>query len=133
MIDVMGGHTKILFSSLVQTTPHIRSGKLRALATGGPKRSPVFPDLPTVSEDGVPGYEGVNWWGILAPAGTPKEIVDKLSKDISAALTSPEVQKQFETEGAEVVQMAPAEFGKFMEAEMVKWERVVKEGKIKAE
>ncbi len=92
MIDVMGGHTKILFSSLVQTTPHIRSGKLKALATGGPKRSPVFPDLPTVSEAGVPGYEGVNWWGVLAPAGTPKEIVDKLSRDIAAALASPEVQ-----------------------------------------
>jgi tripartite-type tricarboxylate transporter receptor subunit TctC len=133
MIDVMGGHTKILFSSLVQTTPHIRSGKLRALATGGTKRSPVFPDLPTVSEAGVPGYEGVNWWGVLAPAGTPKEIVDKLAKDIAAALQSPEVQKQFESEGAEVVQMGPAEFGKYLESEMKKWEKVVKEANIKAE
>jgi tripartite-type tricarboxylate transporter receptor subunit TctC len=133
MIDVMGGHTKILFSSLVQTTPHIRSGKLRALATGGPKRSPVFPDLPTVAEAGVPGYEGVNWWGVLAPAGTPKPVVDKLSRDIAAALASPELQKQFETEGAEVVQMGPDEFGKFLAAEMTKWERVVKEAKIKAE
>jgi len=133
MIDVMGGHTKVLFSSLVQTTPHIRSGKLRALATGGSKRSPVFPDLPTVAEAGVPGYEGVNWWGVLAPVGTPKAIVDKLSRDIAAALASPEVQKQFESEGAEVVQMDPDEFGKFLAAEMTKWERVVKEANIKAE
>jgi tripartite-type tricarboxylate transporter receptor subunit TctC len=86
-----------------------------------------------MSEDGVPGYEGVNWWGVLAPAGTPKEIVDKLSKDIAAALASPEVQKQFESEGAEVVQMGPAEFGKYLESEMAKWEKVVKEAKIKAE
>jgi tripartite-type tricarboxylate transporter receptor subunit TctC len=133
MIDVMGGHTKVLFSSLVQTTPHIRSGKLRALATGGSKRSPVFPDLPTVAEAGVPGYEGVNWWGVLAPVGTPKAIVDKLSRDIAAALASPEVQKQFESEGAEVVQMDPDAFGKFLVAEMTKWERVVKEANIKAE
>ena len=133
MIDVMGGHTKVLFSSLVQTTPHIRSGKLRALATGGSKRSPVFPDLPTVAEAGVPDYEGVNWWGVLAPSGTPKAIVDKLSRDIAAALASPEVQKQFESEGAEVVQMDPDEFGKFLAAEMTKWERVVKEANIKAE
>jgi tripartite-type tricarboxylate transporter receptor subunit TctC len=93
----------------------------------------VFPDLPTVAEAGVPDYEGVNWWGVLAPAGTPKAIVDKLSRDIAAALASPEVQKQFESEGAEVVQMDPDEFGKFLAAEMTKWERVVKEANIKAE
>jgi len=72
MIDVVGGHTKVMFSSLVQTTPFIHSGKLRALATGGAKRSPVLPDIPTIAEAGVPGYEATNWWGILAPAGTPK-------------------------------------------------------------
>jgi tripartite-type tricarboxylate transporter receptor subunit TctC len=133
MIDVMGGHTKILFSSLVQTTPHVRSGKLKALATGGAKRSPVFPDLPTVAEAGVPGYEAVNWWGIVAPAGTPGAVVDKLSKEIAAALKSPEVQKQFETEGAEIITMSSADFGKFIEAEITKWERVVKEGNIRPE
>jgi tripartite-type tricarboxylate transporter receptor subunit TctC len=132
MIDVMGGHTKIVFSSLVQTTPHIRSGKLKALGVGGTKRNPVLPDVPTIAED-VPGYEAVNWWGIVAPAGTPAAIVDKLSKEVAVALTSPEVQKQFETEGAEIVQMSPAEFGKFIETEMTKWERVVKEGNIRPE
>ena len=133
MIDVVGGHTKIMFSSLVQTTPHIRSGKLRALGTGGTKRSPVLPDVPTVAEAGVPGYEAVNWWGIVAPAGTPPEIVERLRKEIAAVQDSPEVQKQFSNEGAEVVRMSSAEFGNFMVSEMGKWERVVKESGMKAE
>jgi tripartite-type tricarboxylate transporter receptor subunit TctC len=133
MIDVMGGHTKLVFSSLVQTTPHIKSGKLKPLGTGGLKRNPVLPDVPTIAEAGVPGYEAVNWWGIVAPAGTPQAIIDKLHKDIAAVQASPDVQKQFSSEGAEIVQMSPAEFGTFMEKEMKKWERVVKEGKIKAE
>src|SRR5262249_37649539 len=78
LIEVLGGQTKVMFSSLVQTTPHIRSGKLRALGTGGLTRSPVFPDVPTIAEAGVPDYEAVNWWGVVAPAGTPAAIVDKL-------------------------------------------------------
>jgi tripartite-type tricarboxylate transporter receptor subunit TctC len=133
MIDVIGGHTKLLFSSLVQTTPHIKSGKLKALATGGAKRSPVLPDVPTVKEAGVPSYEAVNWWGIVAPAGTPQPIIEKVHKELTAVQASPEVQKQFSSEGAEIVQMSPAEFGAFMEKEMKKWERVVKEGNIKPE
>jgi tripartite-type tricarboxylate transporter receptor subunit TctC len=133
MIDVVGGHTKVMFSSLVQTTPHIKSGKLRALGTGGLKRNPVLPDVPTVAEAGVPDYEAVNWWGIVAPAGTPPAIVERLHKAITEVQDSPEVQKQFATEGAEVVKKSPAEFGQFMISEMNKWERVVKEGGIKAE
>jgi tripartite-type tricarboxylate transporter receptor subunit TctC len=117
----------------VQTTPHIKSGKLKALATGGAKRSPVLPDVPTVKEAGVPTYEAVNWWGIVAPAGTPQPIIEKVHKELTAVQASPEVQKQFSSEGAEIVQMSPAEFGAFMEKEMKKWERVVKEGNIKPE
>jgi len=133
MIDVIGGHTKLVFSSLVQTTPHIKSGKLKALATGGAKRNPVLPDVPTVAEAGVPTYEAVNWWGIVAPAGTPQPVIDKVHAALTAVQASPEVQKQFSSEGAEIVQMSPPQFGTFMENEMKKWERVVKEGKIKAE
>ena len=133
MIDVIGGHTNVMFSSLVQTTPHIKSGKLKALATGGTKRNPVLPDVPTVAEAGVPTYEAVNWWGIIAPAGTPQPIIEKVHKAIAAVQASPDVQKQFSSEGAEIVQMTPPEFGTFMEKEMKKWERVVKEGQIKAE
>jgi tripartite-type tricarboxylate transporter receptor subunit TctC len=133
MIDVVGGHTKVMFSSLVQTTPHIKSGKLRALGTGGLKRNPVLPDVPTVAEAGVPNYEAVNWWGIVTPAGTPPAIVERLHKAVTEVQDSPEVQKQFATEGAEVVKKSTAEFGQFMISEMNKWERVVKEGGIKAE
>jgi tripartite-type tricarboxylate transporter receptor subunit TctC len=133
MIDVIGGHTKLLFSSLVQTTPHLKSGKLKAIATGGTKRSPVLPDIPTVAEAGVPTYEAVNWWGLVAPAGTPQAIIDKVHKELTAVQDAPEVKNQFASEGAEIVKMDPPEFGTFMEKEMKKWERVVKEGKIKAE
>ncbi|HWP26012.1 MAG TPA: tripartite tricarboxylate transporter substrate binding protein [Xanthobacteraceae bacterium] len=133
MIDVIGGHTKIVFSSLVQTTPHLKSGKLKALATGGDKRSPVLPDVPTVAEAGVPTYRAVNWWGIVAPAGTPQPIIAKLHKAIGEVQNTPEVKEQFAREGADIVQMNPEEFGKFIESEMVKWGRVVKEGKIKAQ
>ena len=133
MIDVIGGHTKVMFSSLVQTTPHIKSGKLRAIGTGGAKRSPVLPDVPTIDEGGVPGYLGVNWWGILAPVGTPQPVIDRVAKALSAVQDSPEIQAQFTNEGAEIVKMAPAEFGEFMVKEMNKWERVVKQGGIKAE
>jgi tripartite-type tricarboxylate transporter receptor subunit TctC len=133
MIDVVGGHTKVMFSSLVQTTPHIKSGKLRALGTGGLKRNPVLPDVPTVAEAGVPNYEAVNWWGIVAPAGTPPAIVERLHRAITEVQDSAEVQKQFATEGAEVVKKSSAEFGAFMVSEMNKWERVVKDGGIKAE
>src|SRR5665811_2340735 len=119
-----GGHTKIVFSSLIQTTPHVKAGKLKALATGGVKRNPVLPDVPTIAESGVPGYEANNWWGMLAPVGTPPAIVEKLNKAVSAALEAPELQKQFEVEGASVVKMAPAEFGTYIESETAKWGRV---------
>ena len=131
MIDVMGGHTKIIFSSLIQTTPHVKAGQLRALGTGGAKRNPVLPDVPTIGET-VPGYEANNWWGMLAPAGTPPAIVDKLNKAVSAALDAPELQQQFAKEGASVVKMTPDEFGKYIVAETAKWGRVVKQGHITA-
>lgn len=133
MIDVIGGHTQLLFSSLVQTTPHLRSGKLKALGVGSRTRSPILPDVPTIAEAGVPTYEAVNWWGIVAPAGTPAPIVEKLHRELSAVQSSPQVQQQFESEGASIVRMSTAEFGKFIESEIGKWGRVVREGKIKAE
>ena len=133
MTDVMGGHTKVLFSSLVQTTPHIKSGKLRALAVGGTERSAVLPDLPTVAEAGVPEYASENWWGIVAPAGTPAPIVERLYTALTAAQNNPDAKKYFDNEGATIVKMSTEEFGKFMVSEMSKWEQVVKKGGIKAE
>jgi tripartite-type tricarboxylate transporter receptor subunit TctC len=133
MIDVIGGHTKVMFSSLVQTTPHIKSGKLRPLGVGGLKRNPILPDVPTIAEAGVPGYEAVNWWGLVAPAGVPAAVVEKVHKEITAVQDDPEVQKQFANEGASVVKMSTAEFAQHMVKEMNKWERVVKESGIKAQ
>ena len=133
MQDVIAGHVKIMFSSLVQTTPFIQSGQLRALGTGGAKRNPVLPDVPTIAEAGVPGYVADNWWGILAPAGTPQPIVDRLYRDIQEAVKSPELTKAFEHEGAAAVTMSTAEFTHYIETEIAKWGRVVKEGNIKAQ
>jgi tripartite-type tricarboxylate transporter receptor subunit TctC len=133
MLDVLAGNTKIMFSSLVQTTPYIRNGQLRALGTGGARRSPVLPDVPTIAEAGVPNYQATNWWGIIAPAGTPAAIVDKVHAALAAAQDSPATQKRLESEGAEVVRMSSAEFGAFMQSEMEKWGQVVKQGGIKAQ
>jgi tripartite-type tricarboxylate transporter receptor subunit TctC len=133
MQDVVAGHVKVMFSSLVQTTPFIKSGQLRALGTGGSKRNPVLPDVPTIAEAGVPGYESNNWWGIMAPAGLPKPLVDKLYAAIQEALKAPELQEAFAREGAATVAMSTDEFAHYIESEIAKWGRVVKEGNIKAQ
>jgi tripartite-type tricarboxylate transporter receptor subunit TctC len=133
MIDILGGHTKVAFSTTLTAPPYVRDGKLRALGIGAATRSPALPDVPTVAEAGVPGYEVANWIGIVAPAGTPQAIIDKLHQEISAIQDSPEVARQFASEGAEPMRMSSAAFGAYMVAEMAKWERVVREGGIKAE
>ena len=132
-IDLIGGHTKVMFNNVPTAMPHIRSGKLRALGVGGAKRIAVLADVPTIAEAGVAGYEASNWWGVLAPAGTPATIVERLHQEITAIQNSPDVQKQFAAEGAEVLHMSPAEFGAFLVTEMNKWEQVVKAANIKAE
>ena len=133
MIDTMGGHSQISLGTLTQSLPQIKAGKLKALGFGGAARSKLLPDLPTISEAGVPGYEAAIWWGLFAPAGTPKAIVDRLHKEIEGILNSEDTKKIFETQGAEAELMGPADFVKFIQAETVKWGKVVKEAKIQAE
>jgi tripartite-type tricarboxylate transporter receptor subunit TctC len=133
MIDVIGGHTHMAFASIPSTIAHLRSGKLRALGVGATQRNALIPDVPTVSESGLPGYTAANWIGIVAPAGTPEAIVAKLHREISAIQDSPELQKQFANEGADLMRMSTAEFGDFIVTEMAKWGRVVKEAGIKPE
>ena len=133
MIDVVGGHTKAIFATLPTAAPQVRSGKVPALGIGASKRQAVLPDVPTVAEAGLPGYEVANWIGLVAPAGTPAAIVEKLNREISAILQSPEVRQQLANEGAETQIMTPAEFGAFMVSELEKWGRVVKEGGITAQ
>ena len=133
MADVIAGQAQIVMPSLIQVVPHIKSGRLKVLGTSGTRRSAVLPDVPTIAESGVPGYEAHNWWGLLAPAGTPAPVIEKLHSDLTRVLASRETEKRFETEGAEVVRMTPAEFGGFISAELVKWSRVAREVGIKAE
>jgi tripartite-type tricarboxylate transporter receptor subunit TctC len=132
MIDVVAGHNQVMFSSLVQTTPQIQSGKLRALGVGGKKRSPILPKVPTIAEAGVPDYEATNWWGIVAPAGTPQAVVDRLRKEIAAVQAAPKVREAFAKEGADIVQMTQPEFAAFIQSEMAKWAKVVKASGMKA-
>ncbi|MEI7670751.1 MAG: tripartite tricarboxylate transporter substrate binding protein [Deltaproteobacteria bacterium] len=132
-IDTMGGHSQIHFSALSTTQPHIKSGKLKALGVSGAARSRLFPDLPTIASQGVPGYEASIWLGFLAPAGTPTAVADRIYKELAAMLASDEAKKDLENQGADVDLLGPAEFGKFIEAEIAKWGKVVKAGNIRAE
>jgi tripartite-type tricarboxylate transporter receptor subunit TctC len=133
MLAVIAGEAQVMFSSIVQTVPNIEGGRLRALATGGAKRSPILPDLPTIAEAGVPGYVASDWWGILAPAGTPAPIVDKLHGAIEAVLRSDDTKKNLDQQGATPLHMSSAEFGAYIKAEMTKWGPVVQKAGIKAE
>jgi tripartite-type tricarboxylate transporter receptor subunit TctC len=133
LTDVIGGQVQMNVGSVLQNLPHVRSGKLKALGIGGFKRIPALPEVPTFAEAGLPGAEANNWWGIVAPAATPGEVVTRLQQDIGAILDSPETRKRFELEGAEVLRMTAAQFGHFMADETTKWTRVVKEAGIKAE
>ena len=133
MLAVIAGEDQLMFSSIVQTMPAIQGGQLRPLATGGETRSPILPDLPTVTEAGVPGYVATNWWGIIAPAGTPAPIVDKVHDAIEAVLTSADTKKYLDNEGAAPMPMSAADFGKFIAAEIDKWGPVVNKAGMKAE
>jgi tripartite-type tricarboxylate transporter receptor subunit TctC len=133
MLAVIAGEAQLMFSSIVQTVPNIQAGRLRALATGGAKRSPILPELPTIAEGGVPGYVASDWWGILAPAGTPQPIVDKLHGLIEEVLRSEDTKKNLDQQGATPLHMSSAEFGAYIKAEMTKWGPVVTTAGIKAE
>jgi len=129
-IDVVAGNTKAIMSTLSSVSTHLKNGKLRGLALAAPKRSEAHPDVPTFAEAGVPEYTGGNWIGIGVPAGTPKAVIDLLTKEVAAVQAKPEVQKQMVDRGAEVLVMGPAEFRKHIESETAKWGKVVKDAGI---
>ena len=132
MMDTIAGQAQINMASLIQVGPHVKSGKLRLIATSGTRRSGLFPEVPTVAET-VPGYDATNWWGLIAPAGTPQQVVSKLSSELEALLRSDETKKRVESEGADIMRMTPAEFGRFIADETQKWAKVVKQAGITAE
>ena len=127
MQDLLGGQVKVSFAGIPNVMPHVRAGKLRALAVSTPKRSPDLPDVPTVAEAGVPGYEATLWLALLAPAGTPNEIVQKLYAESSKVLREPEVQKAVAATGVDVSVIGPAELPAFLRAEVDKWGKVVRD------
>ena len=133
LTDTIAGQVHMNIGSVVQNLPHVRSGKLRALGVGGAKRIPAAPEVPTFAEAGVQGAEATNWWGIVAPAGTPAPVLNRLQQEIAAILDAADTRKRFELEGAEGLRMSPAQFGGLIAAETAKWTRVVKDAKIKAE
>jgi tripartite-type tricarboxylate transporter receptor subunit TctC len=133
MTDVIAGNTLITMGSLLQLVPHVQSNRLRILAVGSAKRNNAFPNVPTVAESGVPGYEANNWWGILAPAGVTPAMVRTLEAAVKKVVDNPEMQKKFDSQGAEVAYMNSATYAKFIKAETTKWSKVVKDAGIKAE
>ena len=133
LIDVLGGHSQAAIISPIQALPHLKSGKLKALGVTDAVRSQVLPDVPTIAEGGIAGYEAANWWGIAAPAGTPAPVVAILEQAAAVALANPQAAKQFAAEGAEAAHMTSAQFTTFFAAEMAKWAKVVTAAKIKAE
>jgi tripartite-type tricarboxylate transporter receptor subunit TctC len=131
MQDVMGGQVQLTLPTAVAASPHVKSGKLRALAVSTKKRVASLLDVPTVDEAGVPGFESFSWGGVMAPAGTPKEIVARLHAEIVKALKQPDVQERLQGLGAEIVGNSPEEFGAFVQAEIEKWARVAKFANVK--
>jgi tripartite-type tricarboxylate transporter receptor subunit TctC len=133
ILAVVSGQVAVTVASMLGTMPQVRSGRVRALGVTSAKRVASAPDLPTIAEAGVPGYESLQWYGLLAPAATPKEILARLHKESVAALRSPDVAARLASDGAEVVAGTPEEFGAFLRAETQKWARVVKAAGIKPE
>jgi tripartite-type tricarboxylate transporter receptor subunit TctC len=131
--DVVGGQIQMLFSTLLQSDTQRKAGRVRALAVTTRKRSPGAPDLPTMQEAGVAGYEVAGWYGVLAPAKTPRPIIDKLNTEIVRILHSPDVQSRLAADGSEAVGNTPEQFGAHIMSEVAKWSKVIKEAGIRAE
>ena len=131
--DLLGGQVQAQIGSLIQTTVHIQAGELRALAVTGSKRISALPNVPTVAESGVPGFEATNWWGVVAITGTPQPIITKVHDDINAVATTPAMREKLDKIGAEPAPMTMAEFGQFIAAETARWAKVVQEAHIKVE
>ncbi len=124
--SVLGGHVQMMFDAITVLAPTVRSGQLIALGTSGKTRSSVMPDVPTIAEAGVPGYESTIWIGLMAPTGTPKPIIDKLNAEIVKAMNRADVKENWAKQGAVPMPMSPAEFDKYLRADIEKWAHVVK-------
>ena len=133
LVDVISGQVSMTFASIISGLPHVKSGKTRALAVSGGHRSPAAPELPTMMESGVRGYESSTWYGLLAPRATPRAIVAKLNREVVAIINLPEVKSHLLAEGAEPVGNTPEEFGEFIKSEITKWGKVIRAAGLRAE
>jgi tripartite-type tricarboxylate transporter receptor subunit TctC len=133
LVDVISGQVTMTFASVISGMPHVKSGKTRALAVSGAHRSPAAPELPTMIESGVPGYESSTWYGLLAPKATPRAIVAKLSREVVTIINLPEVKSHLLAEGAEPVGSTPEQFGEFIKSEIAKWGKVIRAAGLRAE
>ena len=133
MTAVIGGEVHMLIANVASVTPHVKSGRLRALAVTGLHRSRIVPELPTIAEAGVAGYEFDNWYGLWAPARTPTAIITKVNAEINRALQAADVQARFAQTGIEPLGGSPAHFAEYLDAELKKWKKVARDANIKAE
>jgi len=126
MADLLGGNINLIFATAASSVPHITSGRIRALAVTTAKRSGLVPDLPTISEAGLKGFEANNWYGVLVPAGTPRAIINRLNKEIVAVLNLPDVKDHLFKQGLDTAPSTPEEFGAYIRSEKAQWEKVIK-------
>ena len=133
LTDLIGGQVQLMFDSMPSAMPHVRSGKCRALAVTTAIRSPALPDLPTLAESGVPGFDISTWYGLWAPKGTSREIVQKLADETARILKLAEVRERYASLGAEPVGSSPDEFAAYCRSELAKWSKIVKESGAKAD
>jgi tripartite-type tricarboxylate transporter receptor subunit TctC len=131
--DLLGGQIDVMFDNTPNAMPHLKAGKLRALAVTTAARAPLFPELPTVAEGGVPGFDVEVWFGVVAPAGTPKDVVAKLNAEINRILALPEVSSRFAEQGVRVIGGPPERFAAHLREQIAKWAAVVKSAGVKLE
>jgi tripartite-type tricarboxylate transporter receptor subunit TctC len=131
--DILAGHVPMMFDAITVMAPNVQAGKLKALGTTGTKRSSVLPDVPTVAEAGVPGYEATIWLGLMAPAGTPKPIIDKLNAEVTRVVDRADIRQAWARQGAEPMIMNPAEFDAYLRRDIAKWAEVVRVSGAKAQ
>jgi len=133
LADLIGGQVSLMFDNLPSSMSFIKAGKLRALAVTSAQRSPALPDLPTIAESGLPGYEASSWFGVLAPAGTPLAVMQKLNAEINKILLTPDMRERLNAQGAQLAGGSPEQFAAHIKAEMTKWAKVVKDSGAKTD